>query len=271
MSGCAIWRAVGGRPRRPDARPPPDRQVPAAPRDLLPRPRRGVDGRAPRVAGRRCASRTPPARRRSPTTCTPTTRSLARRDDAGPRDRRDRAPSAVGGDRSRGCGACTASTRCRRSGCAPRSATSQRFTEPTALSAPTSALVPSEHTSATSAARARSPRPAPTHARRLLVEAAHHYRRPPRIGGALLTRQDGAEAWVVDLSWRAQRRLHGRWQHLRSDRRKPNGVAAIAVARELAHFCWELPYHRLTRHTALAGCRGAAPPGPPRKPFATEL
>jgi hypothetical protein len=45
---------------------------------------------------------------------------------------------------------------------------------------------------------------------------------------------------VIDLSWRAQRRLHGRWQRLRADRRKHNGIAAIAVARELAHYAWEL-------------------------------
>jgi hypothetical protein len=45
------------------------------------------------------------------------------------------------------------------------------------------------------------------------------------------------------LSWRAQRRLHARWRHLRVDRRRPGGVAAIAVARELAHYCWELAVH----------------------------
>jgi hypothetical protein len=54
--------------------------------------------------------------------------------------------------------------------------------------------------------------------------------------------------------------LHGRWKRLRTDRRKHNGIAAIAVARELAHFCWELatPTDPVT---TLAGCRGAAPPG----------
>ena len=81
-----------------------------------------------------------------------------------------------------------------------------------------------------------------THARRLLVEAAWHYRRPPRVSAALERRQRGQEAWAVDCAWRAQRRLHRRWQRLGAERGKPGGVAAIAVARELSHFCWELAH-----------------------------
>lgn len=52
-----------------------------------------------------------------------------------------------------------------------------------------------------------------------------------------MRRQDGAEPWAIELSWRAQRRLHGRWQRLRADGASTNGIAAIAVARELSHFC----------------------------------
>ena len=44
---------------------------------------------------------------------------------------------------------------------------------------------------------------------------------------------------MIAIAWRAQRRLHQRWQHLHRERRKPSGVVAIAVARELAAFCWE--------------------------------
>jgi hypothetical protein len=44
---------------------------------------------------------------------------------------------------------------------------------------------------------------------------------------------------VLAIAWRAQRRLYERWQHLREQRRKPAGVAAIACARELAGFLWE--------------------------------
>jgi hypothetical protein len=44
---------------------------------------------------------------------------------------------------------------------------------------------------------------------------------------------------VIEIAWRAQRRLYQRWQHLREQRRKPSGVVAIAVSRELAGFLWE--------------------------------
>ena len=114
-----------------------------------------------------------------------------------------------------------------------------RFPRATALSAYLG-LVPSENTSGDKRRVGSITKAGSTLARRLLVEASYHYRRPPRIGGGLLRRQVGAEPWVIDLSWRAQRRLHGRWQRLRTERHKHNGIAAIAVARELSHFCWEL-------------------------------
>jgi len=77
------------------------------------------------------------------------------------------------------------------------------------------------------------------HARRLLVEAAHHYRRQPRVGYELGRRQRGQDPPVVNVAWRAQQRLHARWRHLVLERRKPVGVSLVALARELACFCWE--------------------------------
>jgi transposase len=115
----------------------------------------------------------------------------------------------------------------------------QRFPRAKALSAYLG-LVPSENSSGEKRRLGAITKAGSTLARRLLVEASYHYRRPPRVGGALMRRQDGAEPWVIDLSWRAQRRLHGRWQRLRTERHKHNGIAAIAVARELAHYVWEL-------------------------------
>ena len=115
----------------------------------------------------------------------------------------------------------------------------QRFPKPATLSAYLG-LVPSENTSGEKRRLGSITKAGSTLARQLLVEASYHYRRPPRIGGALMRRQDGAEAWIVDLSWRAQRRLHGRWQRLRTQRHKHDGIAAVAIARELSHFVWEL-------------------------------
>jgi transposase len=115
----------------------------------------------------------------------------------------------------------------------------ERFAKATSFSAYLG-LVPSEHSSGEKRRQGSITKAGSSHARRLLVEAAHQYTRPPRIGGALQRRQEGQEPWVIDLSWRAQRRLHARWRHLKADRGKHGVITAIAVARELAHYCWEL-------------------------------
>ena len=100
-------------------------------------------------------------------------------------------------------------------------------------------IVPTEHTSDTKRRQGSITKAGPTHARRLLVEAAHHYRHRPAIGDALARRQHGQDPRAIEIAWRAQRRLHQRWQRLHLERRKPAGVVAIACARELAAFCWE--------------------------------
>jgi transposase len=74
-------------------------------------------------------------------------------------------------------------------------------------------------------------------ARRLLVEAAWHYARPPRIGVTLANRQAGQPDHVLQIAWRAQHRLH-RTHHRLRERGKPGNVATVAVARELAGFLW---------------------------------
>lgn len=114
----------------------------------------------------------------------------------------------------------------------------RRFPRPTLLSG-FLGIVPSEHTSDTKRRQGSITKAGSPHARRLLVEAAHHYRYPPRVGETLSRRQAGQDPRVIAIAWRAQRRLYQRWQHLRRHRRKPNGVVAIACARELASFLWE--------------------------------
>jgi transposase len=113
-----------------------------------------------------------------------------------------------------------------------------RFPRPTLLSG-FLGIVPSERTSDTRRRQGSITKAGPPHARRLLVEAAHHYRHRPIIGETLARRHAGQDPRVVEIAWRAQRRLHQRWQHLHHDRRKPAGVVAIACARELAAFLWE--------------------------------
>jgi transposase len=100
-------------------------------------------------------------------------------------------------------------------------------------------IVPSEHTSDTKRRQGAITKAGPVHARRLLVEAAHHYRHRPAIGEGLARRQNAQDPRAIEIAWRAQRRLHQRWIALAGQRRKPAGVVAIACARELAAFCWE--------------------------------
>ena len=76
------------------------------------------------------------------------------------------------------------------------------------------------------------------HARRLFVEAAWHYRRAPAKGQPLKRRQAGQPAHVIAISWQAQQRLHRTWQRLDEQRGKRRTIVAVAVARELAGFCW---------------------------------
>jgi transposase len=101
-------------------------------------------------------------------------------------------------------------------------------------------LVPSEHTTGDTRRQGAITKTGSRHARRLLVEAAWHYRKAPAKGQALRRRQDGQPAPIIELSWKAQRRLYRVWQHLDSTRGKRRTIVAVAVARELAGFCWAI-------------------------------
>jgi transposase len=114
----------------------------------------------------------------------------------------------------------------------------QRFPKP-ALLAGFLGVVPSEYTSDERRRLGQITKAGPPHARRLLVEAAHHYRHRPAVGLHLHERQAGQDPLVVEIAWRCQQRLHKRWSHLHGTRGKRAGIVAIACARELAAFCWE--------------------------------
>jgi transposase len=115
----------------------------------------------------------------------------------------------------------------------------ERFEHPDLL-ASYLGLVPSENTSGEKRRQGAITKAGSTHARRLLVEASYHYLRRPLVGADLERRQRGQPVAVVHIAWRAQRRLHARWRQLKHARGKPNGIVAIAIARELAAFCWEI-------------------------------
>jgi len=101
-------------------------------------------------------------------------------------------------------------------------------------------LVPSEHSSGQTRRQGQITKSGSGHGRRLLVEAAWHYRRRPSRGTTLARRQASQDAHVLAISWQAQQRLHRTWQRLDSERGKRPTVVAVAVARELAGFCWAI-------------------------------
>jgi transposase len=115
----------------------------------------------------------------------------------------------------------------------------RRFEHPTGLSAYLG-IVPSEHSSGESIRRGPITKAGSPHARRLLVEAAQHYRHKPAVSATLARRQRGQDPRACEIGWRCQQRLHRQWQRLRLERGKPGNVVITALARELANFIWEV-------------------------------
>ncbi|HEY2936280.1 MAG TPA: IS110 family transposase [Gaiellaceae bacterium] len=113
----------------------------------------------------------------------------------------------------------------------------QRF-EPTSLGA-FLGLVPSEASSGEQRRQGPITKTGNSHARRLLVEAAWHQRRPLRPSLALSGRRAGQPATVRAQAEAVARRLHRRWWDLER-RGKRRTIVAVAVARELAGHCWNL-------------------------------
>jgi transposase len=100
-------------------------------------------------------------------------------------------------------------------------------------------LTPSEDTTGQSRRLGSITKTGSGHARRLLVEAAWHYRSRPSIGRALSDRQHGQPPEAIAIAWTAQRRLHRVWTRL-EQRAKRRTIIAVAAARELTGFCWAI-------------------------------
>jgi transposase len=103
-----------------------------------------------------------------------------------------------------------------------------RFSHPREL-ASWLGITPSEYSSGDQQHRGHITRAGNRHARRLLVEAASHYRHAPRRPAT--GPQPDARAW------NAQVRLHHRYRHL-SEHGKRATVVNVAIARELVAFLW---------------------------------
>jgi transposase len=98
-------------------------------------------------------------------------------------------------------------------------------------------LVPSEYSSGESVRRGRVTRAGNAHLRTQLVESAWAYQHRASLGAVLRRRQAGVDPGTAARSWAAQQRLCARFRRL-SARKTSRNVVAVAIARELAGFCW---------------------------------
>ena len=99
--------------------------------------------------------------------------------------------------------------------------------------------VPSEDSSGKRTRRGGITKTGNAHLRRIVVEAAWSYRRPPCIWYGLRRRQESISEEAKEIAWKAQHRLHKRYMKLGAagkDQRK----IVTAVARELLGFIWAI-------------------------------
>ncbi|GAA2468470.1 IS110 family transposase [Terrabacter carboxydivorans] len=100
-------------------------------------------------------------------------------------------------------------------------------------------LVPCEYSSGASRIQGAVTKTGNGHARRLLVEAAWHHRARYVAGKTMRDRWDLASPAARARGDEGNRRLHHRWVVF-IERLKRHTVANVAIARELAGWCWSL-------------------------------
>jgi transposase len=100
-------------------------------------------------------------------------------------------------------------------------------------------LAPSEFSSGSTRAQGPITKTGNTHVRRLLVEAAWHHRPKYQVRAVMRARGDLAPPAARARGHEGNHRLHNRWVGFLA-RRKRSTVANVAVARELAGWCWSL-------------------------------
>jgi len=100
-------------------------------------------------------------------------------------------------------------------------------------------LVPCEHSSGGSRSQGSITKTGNAHVRRLLIESAWHHRKPYRPSAVLRRRWELASPAAVARAQAGNHRLHQRWVTYAEHKKRPV-IANVAVARELAGWCWSL-------------------------------
>jgi transposase len=113
--------------------------------------------------------------------------------------------------------------------------------------------VPSENSSGKRTRRGSITKSGNAHLRRIVVEAAWSYDRPPAVWAGLRKRQQAASEEAKEIAWKAQHRLYKRYAKLVA-RGKDKRKIVTAVGRELLGFIWAIG----TRAEANAAQRSAA-------------
>lgn len=111
----------------------------------------------------------------------------------------------------------------------------RRFARPTQLAAYLG-LVSREDSSGDRERKGSITKAGNSHCRHVLVQAAWSYHYRPAVSADLKRRQAGQPPAVIAHAWKAQQRLHQRYNHL-AYRKRPQ-IAVVAVARELVGFLW---------------------------------
>jgi transposase len=111
----------------------------------------------------------------------------------------------------------------------------RRFERPTQLAAYLG-LVSREDSSGDRERKGSITKAGNRHCRHVLVQAAWSYHHRPATSVDLKGRQAGQPPAVIAHAWKAQQRLHARYNHL-AYRKQPQ-IAVVAVARELVGFLW---------------------------------
>ena len=101
-------------------------------------------------------------------------------------------------------------------------------------------LVPSEYSSGSSRVQGSITKTGNTHVRRLLVEAAWHHRARYAVGKTMRDRWDLAPAAARARGDEGNRRLHAPLGQVHRAPQEAPRIANVAIARELAGWCWSL-------------------------------
>jgi transposase len=103
-------------------------------------------------------------------------------------------------------------------------------------------LVPSEASTGETRRQGGITKTGNSRARKALVEAAWTYRHAAGTGVQHQQRQKDLPPEVRDIAWKAQTRLCARFRRLMA-RGKRNTIVAVAIAREIAAFLWDIAQH----------------------------